>query len=65
MNPKISYSNEGKIKWILIGISDATWGEDKYDGKSVTGVDSNHRIEGGETIRFDDDAPFLWMTKKL
>ena len=35
--PQVEFDDHGEIRWKMSGISDATWGSNKEDGRSVMG----------------------------
>ena len=50
--PVVEFDKKGKILWKMSGISDATWGSNKEDGKSVTGY-----------VLYFMGVPIAWKSK--
>ena len=50
--PMVEFDEKGKILWKMSGISDATWGSNKEDGRSVTGY-----------VLYFMGVPIAWKSK--
>ena len=50
--PEVEVENDGKIVWTMRGISDATWGSNKEDERSVMGY-----------ILYFMNVPIAWKSK--